>query len=35
MFDSVVDVLGRLRPVVRDMDVKTLDPEAAGEVAPF
>ncbi|MDQ3944174.1 MAG: 13E12 repeat family protein, partial [Actinomycetota bacterium] len=32
MFDSVVDVLGRLRPVVRDVDVKALDPEAAGDL---
>ena len=29
MFDSVVDVVGRLRPVVAGLDVKALDPEAA------
>lgn len=29
MFDSVVDVLGRLRPVVADLDVDALDGEAA------
>ncbi|MDQ3945886.1 MAG: HNH endonuclease [Actinomycetota bacterium] len=32
MFDNVVDVLGRLRPVVAELDVKALDPEAAGQL---
>jgi len=29
MFEGVVDVLGRLRPVVGELDVEALDPEAA------
>jgi hypothetical protein len=29
MFDNVVDWLGRLRPVVAELDVEALDPEAA------
>ena len=32
MFDSVVDVLGLLRPVVAELDVEGLDPEAAAEL---
>ena len=32
MFDSVVDVLARLRPVVGELDVKALDPEPAAEL---
>src|SRR5437867_12865051 len=36
MFDSVVDVLGKLRPVVADLDVEALDGEtAAGLVERF
>ena len=36
MFDSVVDVLGRLRPVVAELDVEALDGEvAAGLVELF
>jgi hypothetical protein len=32
MFDNVVDVLGRLRPVVGELDVDALDPEAAADL---
>jgi hypothetical protein len=32
MFDNVVDVLGRLRPVVGELDVEALDPEAAADL---
>jgi hypothetical protein len=32
MFDSVVDVLGRLHPVVGELDVEALDPEAAADL---
>jgi hypothetical protein len=32
MFDNVVDVLGKLRPVVGQLDVKALDPEAAADL---
>jgi hypothetical protein len=32
MFDSVVDVLGRLRPVVGELDVEALEPEAAADL---
>ncbi len=32
MFDSVVGVLGRLRPVVGELDVEALDPEAAADL---
>ncbi|HEY3240852.1 MAG TPA: DUF222 domain-containing protein [Acidimicrobiia bacterium] len=36
MLDNVVDVLGKLRPVVGDLDVEALDPEvAAGLVGLF
>jgi hypothetical protein len=36
MFDNVVDVLGKLRPVVGELDVEALDPEeAAGLVELF
>jgi uncharacterized protein DUF222 len=32
MFDNVVDVLGMLRPLVADVDVKALDPEDGAEL---
>ena len=35
MFDNGVDVLGRLRSLVGELDVKALDPEAAAELVEF
>jgi hypothetical protein len=32
MIDNVVDILGRLRPVVGELDVKTLDSETAADL---
>ena len=35
MFDNGVDVLGTLRPLVGELDVKALDPEAAAELVEW